>query len=258
MSDSKNLWGGRFSGEADPGFTEFNRSFGFDRRLFEVDVRASVAHCDGLASAGVLTTAEALEIKSALKRILKHAQSSSDYFDAAPAEDVHSFVEARLVELIGDSGRKLHTGRSRNDQVASDLRLWLRDEIDVIAIGVRQTQEGLLELAEAHREVAIPGYTHMQRVQPVLLAHWCLAYFEMFARDRERLAEVRKRVNVMPLGAAALAGTSFPIDRAAVARALGFDDGSRNSIEPLGDRDFCLAFITAASINFAHLSPPPL
>src|SRR6266849_2907685 len=212
MSDSKNLWGGRFSGEGDPGFTEFIRSFGFDRRLFEVDVRASIAHCDGLASAGVLTTAEALEIKSALKRILERAQSSADYFDMAPAEDVHSFVEARLVEMIGDRGRKLHTGRSRNDQVATDLRLWLREEIDRMMTAARQTQEGLLDLAEAHREVAIPGYTHLQRAQPVLLAHWCLAYFEMFARDRERLAEARKRVNVMPLGSAALAGTSYAID----------------------------------------------
>jgi len=254
MSDSKNLWCGRFSGEGDPGFTEFNRSFGFDRRLFEVDVRASIAHCDGLASAGVLTTAEALEIKSALKRILERAQSSADYFDMAPAEDVHSFVEARLVEMIGDRGRKLHTGRSRNDQVATDLRLWLREEIDRMMTAARQTQEGLLDLAEAHREVAIPGYTHLQRAQPVLLAHWCLAYFEMFARDRERLAEARKRVNVMPLGSAALAGTSYAIDREAVARALGFDDASRNSIDAVSDRDFCIEFTSVASIIMMHLS----
>src|SRR5216684_6477073 len=199
MNDArnKNLWGGRFTGETDPGFAEFNRSFRFDRRLFAVDVRASIAHCDGLAGAGVLTGPESNEIKSALDAILNQGQSDASYFDEPSSEDVHSFIEARLVEMIGDSGRKLHTGRSRNDQGVTDLRLWLREEIDRMMTAARQTQEGLLDLAEAHREVAIPGYTHLQRAQPVLLAHWCLAYFEMFARDRERLAEARKRVNVM-------------------------------------------------------------
>ncbi len=250
----KTLWGGRFSGETDRGFAEFNRSFGFDRRLFAVDVRASIAHCDGLAGAGVLTGAESNEIKSALKQILDRGQADAGYFDEPRSEDVHSFVEARLVEMIGDTGRKLHTGRSRNDQVATDLRLWLRDEIDRTALALRSAQAALLDLADAHPDAAIPGYTHLQRAQPVLFSHWCLAYFEMLARDRERLADARKRVNVLPLGCAALAGTSYAIDREAVARALGFKGISRNSLDAVSDRDFCIEFASAASLVMVHLS----
>src|SRR5713226_2339073 len=256
MNDArnKNLWGGRFTGETDPGFAEFNRSFGFDRRLFAVDVRASIAHCDGLAGAGVLTGPESNEIKSALHAILNQGQTDASYFDEPSSEDVHSFVEARLVEMIGDTGRKLHTGRSRNDQVATDLRLWLRDEIDRLASAMRDAQVALLDLAEAHRDAVIPGYTHLQRAQPVLFAHWCLAYFEMLARDGERLADVRKRANALPLGSAALAGTSYPIDRDAVARALGFDGISRNSLDAVSDRDFCIEFASTASLIMIHLS----
>jgi argininosuccinate lyase len=255
MSDArnKNLWGGRFTGETDRGFAEFIRSFGFDRRLFAVDVRASIAHCDGLAGAGVLTATESDQIKSALKAILDRGLGAG-YFDEPSSEDVHSFVEARLVEMIGDAGRKLHTGRSRNDQVATDLRLWLRDEIDRLAAALRGAQEALLDLADANRDAVIPGYTHLQRAQPVLFAHWCLAYFEMLARDRERLADVRRRVNVLPLGSAALAGTSYAIDRDAVARALGFQGISRNSLDAVSDRDFCIEFASAASLVMMHLS----
>src|SRR5437660_11473208 len=202
MSDklNRNLWGGRFKGEADPGFAEFNRSFGFDQRLFEADARASIAHCDGLTSAGVLTVNESEQIRSALSAILERGRSDSVYFDEVAAEDVHSFVEARLVEMIGDTGRKLHTGRSRNDQVATDLRLWLREEIDLITIGLVTNQQAFLDVAEANRTAVIPGYTHFQLAQPVLFAHWCLAYFEMLTRDRARLTEVRQRVNLLPLG----------------------------------------------------------
>src|ERR1700694_5733392 len=251
---NKNLWGGRFTGETDPGFAEFNSSFTFDRRLFEVDVRASIAHCDGLAGAGVLTIAESEKIKSALSQIMDLGRSQANYFDDLAAEDVHSFVEGRLVEMIGDTGRKLHTGRSRNDQVATDLRLWLREQIDGITSALRDAQEALLDLAETHRESVIPGYTHLQRAQPVMFAHWCLAYFEMLARDRQRLAEVRKRVNVLPLGSAALAGTSYSIDRGAVARALGFDAVSGNSLDAVSDRDFVIEFAGAASLIMLHLS----
>jgi len=256
MSDktNKNLWGGRFTGEADPKFAEFNRSFGFDRRLLEVDVRGSIAHCDGLVGAGVLTSAEAEQIKSALSEILESGRTESGYLEHTAAEDVHSFVEARLVEMIGDLGRKLHTGRSRNDQVATDLRLWLRDEIDCLVAVLVDSQTALLDLAEANRDVVIPGYTHLQRAQPILFAHWCLAYFEMLARDRERLIDIRKRVNVLPLGSAALAGTSYSIDRGAVARALGFDSVSRNSLDAVSDRDFCIEFASAASLVMMHLS----
>ncbi|HVG35631.1 MAG TPA: argininosuccinate lyase [Pyrinomonadaceae bacterium] len=254
MSGSKNLWGGRFTGEADPRFVEFNRSFSFDRRLFEADVRASLAHAEGLRGAGVLTEAEAARILSGLQTISKRAAADSDYFDALPAEDVHSFIEARLVQLIGDTGRKLHTGRSRNDQVATALRLWLRDEIDEMVKRLTAARTALLDVAEVHSEAVLPGYTHLQRAQPVLWAHWCLAYFEMLGRDRERLLEVRRRTNVMPLGSAALAGTAYAIDRAAVARELGFEDISRNSLDAVSDRDFCIELASAASLVMLHLS----
>jgi argininosuccinate lyase len=248
------LWGGRFRGQADAGFAQFNESFSFDRRLFEIDIRASVAHCDGLVGAGVLSPTDADRINSALAQIAERGENNPKYFDGFPSEDVHSFVETRLTELVGDLGRKLHTGRSRNDQVATDLRLWLRDEIDQLQILVSETQRALIDLAEANREVVIPGYTHLQRAQPILLAHWCLAYFEMLARDRERLSDVRKRVNVMPLGSAALAGTSHTLDREAVAGALGFDSVSRNSLDAVSDRDFCIEFASAASLIMVHLS----
>src|SRR6185436_4632652 len=251
---TKTLWGGRFQGEADPGFAEFNRSFGFDRRLFEVDVQASIAHCDGLAGAGVLNAEEAEQIKSALAQILDRGLSDTNYLDDPNAEDVHSFVEARLVEMIGDTGRRVHTGRSRNDQVATDLRLWLRNEIDRLNPGLHDAQTALLDLAKANQEVILPGYTHLQRAQPVLLAHWGLAYFEMLARDRERLSDVRARVNVMPLGSAALAGTSYQIDREALASSLGFAAVSRNSLDAVSDRDFCVEFLGACSLIMVHLS----
>jgi argininosuccinate lyase len=254
MNKGKNLWGGRFTGEAHPSFAKFNNSFGFDRRLFEVDIRASVAHCNGLVGAGILSAEVARTIKSGLQTILDRAESDNGYFDEFDSEDVHSFVETRLVELVGDVGRKLHTGRSRNDQVATDLRLWMRDAIDQLSAELRSTQEALLDLAESKREAVLPGYTHLQRAQPILFAHWCLAYFEMLARDRERLVEIRKRVNVSPLGSAALAGTSFSIDRKAVARELGFEEISRNSLDAVSDRDFCVEFVSACSLIMVHLS----
>ena len=245
----KNLWGGRFSGKADPGFAEFNNSFRFDRRLFEVDVRASIAYCAALERAGVLTQEEARQIRNGLESVRAEGASVKSV-----AEDVHSFVEARLIELVGDVGRKLHTGRSRNDQVATDFRLWLREALDDLDGLVRETQAALVDFAEANREVVIPGYTHLQRAQPVLLAHWCLAYFEMLARDRERLSETRRRVNVLPLGSAALAGTSFPIDREKLAAALGFESVAGNSLDAVSDRDFCVEFLSDCSLVMVHLS----
>ena len=247
MSEKK-LWGGRFSGEADPQFAEFNRSFPFDRRLFEVDLRASIAYSAALGRAGVVSAAEASTIRHGLELILERGVEDD------LSEDVHSFVEARLVELIGDTGRKLHTGRSRNDQVATDFRLWLRESIDQIDRLIRDCQRALVEFAEANREVVIAGYTHLQRAQPVLLAHWCLAYFEMLARDRERLGETRRRVNVLPLGSAALAGTSFPIDREALAAELDFESVARNSLDAVSDRDFCVEFLSDCSMLIVHLS----
>ncbi len=254
MDESKKLWGGRFVGTTDPGFAEFNNSFRFDRRLFAADVTASIAYAEALVSARVLTADEGNQIRGALASVLEKGNSDERYFNDSSAEDVHSFVEARLIELTGDLGRKLHTGRSRNDQVATDFRLWLRNAIDDLDAVVQEAQTAVLDFAESNREVVIPGYTHLQRAQPVLLAHWCLAYFEMLARDRERLREVRTRVNVMPLGSAALAGTSFQIDREALASSLGFATASRNSLDAVSDRDFCVEFLSSCSLIMVHLS----
>jgi len=243
------MWGGRFTDKTDPGFAAFNDSFSFDRRLFAADVTASIAYSQALETANVISAEEGKQIRLALQQILEDGCS-----DDARYEDVHSFVEARLVELTGDAGRKLHTGRSRNDQVATDVRIWLRQAIDALRDVLRNTQSALLDFAEANREVVIPGYTHLQRAQPVLLAHWALAYFEMLERDRERLIDARRRVNVMPLGSAALAGTSFPIDREALATTLGFDGVSRNSLDAVSDRDFCVEFLSACALIMVHLS----
>ena len=254
MTGTKNLWGGRFKGATDPSFAAFNNSLRFDRRLFESDIRASVAHCNGLLAASVLSETEGNAIKQGLQTVLSRAQNDHTYFTEIEAEDIHSFVEARLVELVGDAGRKLHTGRSRNDQVATDLRLWLRDAIDSLLNEARSLQSALLDLAENHSQAVMPGYTHLQRAQPVLFAHWCLAYFEMLGRDRERLEQTRQRVNVLPLGSAALAGSSFNIDREAVARELGFEAISRNSLDAVSDRDFCVEFVADCSLVLVHLS----
>ena len=254
MVESKNLWGGRFKGKSDPSFAAYNNSLRFDQRLFDVDVTASIAYAGALVGAGVLSSDDASTVTTALESIRSEAHQNSEYFQHSPAEDVHSFVEAKLVELTGDLGRRLHTGRSRNDQVATDFRLWLRQSIDDLSSQLRATQTALLEFAGANVEVVIPGYTHLQRAQPVLFAHWCLAYFEMLQRDRARLEDGRGRVNVMPLGSAALAGNSFAVDRKALAAALGFDDISRNSLDAVSDRDFCIEFVSACSLVMLHLS----
>ena len=243
MTQTKNLWGGRFTEKPDETFREFNDSFRFDRRLFAADVRASIAHANGLTRAGVLSTEEGKSIGAALASMLKNAGDQA--FFESDSEDVHSFIESKLVDLIGDTGKKLHTGRSRNDQVATAFRLWLREEIDAIGTLVTGVQRSLIEAATRHEHAVIPGYTHLQRAQPVMWAHWCLAYFEMLERDRERLADVRKRLNIMPLGSAALAGTSFPIDRESVAKELGFDGVTMNSLDAVSDRDFAVEFVAA-------------
>lgn len=254
MGNEGRLWGGRFKASADPDFAAFNRSVDFDLRLFWVDVQASLAYCAALLRAGVISAPEASSIKAGLEQIRESAQADPDYFSDTSVEDVHTFLEVRLVELIGDAGRKLHTGRSRNDQVATDFRLWIREAIHELTLQVREMQSALLHFAEANRQVVIPGYTHLQRAQPVLLSHWCLAYFEMLARDRERLADMRRRVNVMPLGSAALAGSSFPLDRESLARELGFGAVSKNSLDAVSDRDFCVEFLGVCSLVMVHLS----
>ncbi|HJQ68220.1 MAG TPA: argininosuccinate lyase [Blastocatellia bacterium] len=248
------LWGGRFKGEADAEFARFNASFSFDRRLIESDIEASLAHAEALFDAGVIDGDEARKIELGLKEVLRRSREEAGYLDTRDAEDVHSFIEAELVQAIGDAGYKLHTGRSRNDQVATALRLFLRGQIDEVSDLVAGLQRAMVELAEANRDVVMPGYTHLQRAQPVLFAHYLLAYFEMMKRDRERLTQARARVNRLPLGSGALAGTGFQLDREKVARRLGFDGLCENSLDGVSDRDFVIEFVGAAAIVMVHLS----
>ncbi|HMQ03574.1 MAG TPA: argininosuccinate lyase [Pyrinomonadaceae bacterium] len=253
MANTQKLWGGRFTGKPEETFARFNRSFGFDIRLFEADVQASIAHAHGLYRAGIFEEKEAMLVAGSLRTLVLLAKEDPDYL-ILDVEDVHSFIETRLIELVGDLGRKLHTGRSRNDQVATAFRLWLRGEIDRTVLEIRTAQKALVAAAERHLHAVMPGYTHLQRAQPVLWAHWCLAYFEMLERDIERLADVRKRVNVLPLGSAALAGTSFHLDREQVADELGFERVAHNSLDAVSDRDFAVEFAGACSLIMVHLS----
>ncbi len=251
---SGKLWGGRFTEKPHETFAEFNDSFRFDKRLFGADVRGSIAHAGGLNRAGLLTEDESDAIIGGLTQLFADSTLDPNFFENSTAEDVHSFIEGKLVDAIGDAGRKLHTGRSRNDQVATAFRIWLRDEIDAIDTLLRDLQAAMLDIAEGFHDAVMPGYTHLQRAQPVLFAHWCLAYFEMLARDRERLADAFKRVNIMPLGAGALAGTGFPIDRDALAAELGFSGVAANSLDAVSDRDFAIEFTSACSLIMVHLS----
>ena len=254
MTKSGQLWGGRFTEKQDKTFTEFNDSFSFDCRLFVADVSSSIAHANGLEKAGILTAKETVWIVGGLTTLLEEAGADPAFFEDSDAEDVHSFIEGKLIATIGDAGRKLHTGRSRNDQVATAFRLWVRYETDTLSGFVRELQSALIDLAERHRDAVLPGYTHLQRAQPVMFAHWCLAYFEMLKRDRDRLADARKRINVMPLGSGALAGTGFPIDREAVAAELDFEGVSANSLDAVADRDFAVEFVGVCSLIMVHLS----
>ncbi|MBO0720637.1 MAG: argininosuccinate lyase, partial [Blastocatellia bacterium] len=250
------LWGGRFSGETDRRFAEFNASWNFDRRLIFADLRASGVYAQALGLAGILQEEEVATITRGLQKIAELAADRSflERPEYAACEDVHSFIEARLVEEIGKTGYKLHTGRSRNDQVAVATRLFLRGEIDEIEETMRETQSALLELAERYPGDPIPGYTHLQKAQPVLFAHYLLAYFQMLGRDRERLSEIRKRVNLLPLGSGALAGNNFPLDREWMAAQLGFAGVTRNSIDAVSDRDYLIEFINFAALSLMHLS----
>lgn len=254
MSEPKNLWGGRFKARANERFFKFNRSFDFDKRLFEADIKGCLAHCRGLEKAKALSSKESTQIQDGLNLLLEKSNSDEDFFVDDSAEDIHSFIESNLINIIGDTGRKLHKGRSRNDQVATALRIWIREAIDETSDVIKDLQTDLIELAEDNVDVIIPGYTHLQRAQPILFPHWCLAYFEMLRRDAQRLMEIRVRVNVMPLGSAALAGTSYPIDRASVAEYLGFSEISRNSLDAVSDRDFCVDFVYSAALIMTHLS----
>ncbi len=246
-------WGGRFTQSTDSLVEAFTSSVGFDRRLYAYDIQASIAHARMLAHVGILTADECEAIINGLEEIRDDIERN-DFSWMIELEDVHMNIEARLIERIGEAGKKLHTGRSRNDQIATDMRLYLRDEIDAIAGHLRRLQSSLLDLAEREADTVMPGFTHLQVAQPVIFGHHLLAWFEMLVRDHQRLTECRKRVNIMPLGSAALAGTSFTIDRAYSAQLLGFDTPSRNSLDAVSDRDFAIEFCATSALIMTHLS----
>ncbi len=247
------LWGGRFEGAPSEVFERFSGSLDFDRRLLDVDCRGSAAYARALEQVGILTGEERAKLVEAFEKIRAEARQPG-FFDDATDEDVHTLVIRRLKEHAGELADKIHTGRSRNDQVSLDLRLWLREEIDDCAKLLMGMLAALLALARKHPHAVIPGYTHTRRAQPVLWAHYLLAYFEMFSRDIERLEEARRRVDVMPLGSGALAGSGFPFDREAIAVDLGFTAITRNSMDVSADRDFALDFLHAAAMTMLHLS----
>lgn len=252
-SGEQKLWGGRFTESTDAFVEEFTASVMFDQRLYLQDIQGSVAHCRMLAKVGVLTEAERDQILDGLARIEKEI-AAGEFVWSVSREDVHMNIEARLTDLIGTVGKKLHTGRSRNDQVATDIRLYLRAEIDRVLSEIDRLQQGLLSLAEREAGTIMPGFTHLQTAQPVTFGHHMLAWFEMLSRDYERMVDCRKRVNRSPLGAAALAGTTFPIDREYSAELLGFDSVCENSLDAVSDRDFAIEFTAAASLLMTHLS----
>ncbi len=247
------LWGGRFTKETDEKVYAFNASIGFDQRFYKQDIRGSIAHVTMLAKQGILTDEERDAIIACLKEIEAEVDNGTLKI-TSKYEDIHSFVEANLIDRIGDVGKKLHTGRSRNDQVALDMKLYVRDEIDVIDEVLKHFLGTLLGVMEENLETYMPGFTHLQKAQPVTLAHHFGAYFEMFRRDRERLSDVRRRLNLCPLGSGALAGTTYPLDRAYTASLLEFDAPTRNSMDSVSDRDYLIELLNALSTIMMHLS----
>ena len=247
------LWGGRFSRNTDAMMDDFHSSIRFDSRMYRQDILGSIAHAGMLGRQGIIPPEDAQRIRETLAQILSDIEAGQVAFSIA-AEDIHMNVETILIERIGDVGKRLHTGRSRNDQVALDIRMYLRDEIDRLDGLLRELLAVLLDTAQAHLGTVMPGYTHLQRAQPITLAHHLMAYVQMFGRDRERLADCRKRLNVMPLGSGALAGTTYPLDRASVAAELGFDAITENSLDGVSDRDFAIELAAALSIVMVHLS----
>jgi len=250
---TKKPWGGRFTEATDELVEQFTASIAFDQRLYRHDILGSVAHARMLEHVGLLTAEECQSIVKGLEAIGEEIDAGQFVFSVS-FEDVHMNIEARLIERIGEAGKKLHTGRSRNDQVATDLRLYLRDAIDQIDASLKALQSVLLDIAEREAATLMPGFTHLQVAQPVTFGHHLLAWFEMLARDRERLRDARARVNVMPLGSAALAGTGFPLDRAYTAKLLGFERVSENSLDAVSDRDFAIEFTAACALIMTHLS----
>ncbi|MBX2867233.1 MAG: argininosuccinate lyase [Acidiferrobacterales bacterium] len=249
----KKLWGGRFSGSTDSLMEAFSASVNFDWRLYRQDIRGSLAHARMLTAVGVLSEEEMHQIDNGLRQIESEIDAG-DFQWSSALEDVHMNIEAALTERIGEAGKKLHTGRSRNDQVATDMRLYLREGVDDVCDVLTRLQRALIELAEQHAEDIMPGFTHMQSAQPVTLGHHLLAWNQMLQRDYERFKDCRKRINISPLGCAALAGTSYPIDRTMTAEALGFDSVATNSLDAVADRDFVIEFNAHAALLAVHLS----
>ena len=247
------LWGGRFTKDTEKDVFEFNQSLSFDRRLLDQDIRGSMAHVRMLAKQQIITSADAQLIQDGLNSILDDARGGRLDFSGG-YEDVHSFVEAQLIDRIGDAGKKLHTGRSRNDQVALDMRLYTREHMDEMQEKLAALLDLIVDMMKAHRNTVMPGFTHLQKAQPVTLAHHLGAYFEMFRRDRMRINDIRRRANLSPLGAGALAGTTYPLDRSYTAELLGFDGVMTNSMDAVSDRDYLIEYLNALSIMMMHLS----
>ncbi|WP_027713440.1 argininosuccinate lyase [Dickeya chrysanthemi] len=248
------LWGGRFTQAADRRFKQFNDSLRFDYRLAEQDIIGSIGWSKALVTVNVLSAQEQQQLEQALNALLQEVQADPEAVLQSDAEDIHSWVEQKLIGKVGDLGKKLHTGRSRNDQVATDLKLWCKAQVSELSQAIRHLRAALVATAEATQDAVMPGYTHLQRAQPVTFAHWCLAYHEMLARDESRLEDTLKRLDVSPLGCGALAGTAYPIDREQLAGWLGFASATRNSLDTVSDRDHVLELLSDASIGMVHLS----
>ncbi|MDY2847887.1 MAG: argininosuccinate lyase [Oscillospiraceae bacterium] len=250
---AKMMWAGRFSSEADPKVNDFNSSISFDARMYRQDIRGSMAHARMLGDCGIIEKSESEKIIEGLRGILADLDSGALGFDPN-SEDIHMFVEQVLTDRLGDTGKRLHTARSRNDQVALDIRMYLRDECDEISKLVFELTETIINMAEEHLYTVMPGYTHLQRAQPVTFAHHLMAYAQMLYRDLERIRDAKERMNYLPLGSGALAGTTYPINRKQVCEELGFTDITYNSLDGVSDRDFCIEICSALSILMAHLS----
>ena len=253
LDKKSQAWSALFSEPMSELVKRYTASVNFDKRLWRADIEGSLAHAAMLAAQGIIGAQDLADIQRGMAQIREDIEAGRFEWKLE-LEDVHLNIEARLTQLVGDAGKRLHTGRSRNDQVATDVRLWLRGEIDGLAVLLADMQRALVDVAERHADTVMPGFTHLQVAQPVSFAHHLLAYVEMFARDAERLADVRRRVNRLPLGSAALAGTSYPLDRAAVAKTLGFDGICENSLDAVSDRDFALEFTSFATITMVHVS----
>ena len=251
--NNSKIWGGRFSSSSNKLMEDFNSSIQFDKKLYKQDIEASIVHAEMLCKQKIISEKDFKLIKTGLNKI-KTEISNNNFTFSIKLEDIHMNIENRLVDLIGDAGKKLHTGRSRNDQVATDIKLWLRDNIDQIEINLKVLQKTLIDKSELYYDMLMPGYTHLQVAQPVTFGHHLLAYVEMLGRDRGRLTDCRKRLNESPLGSAALAGTSYPIDRDFVSKKLGFDKPTKNSMDGVSDRDFAVEFMSATSLIAIHLS----